>query len=527
MTVHRTWVVAIGVVLLSVACSSNSGTTSSNKTLVVETAFVLTGGIDPAYVAGAKTGTLVLGQMYQGLVQVDQKDTSKIAPDLAESWITSPDALTTTFKLQQNATFSDGTPMTGDDVVFSLSRLQNLKGPGSPFPQLFSGMTVTAPDKYTVVVTLKAPSLSLLPVLAEPQVGILNSKVVKAHGGSDAADASTTDTAQQFLNQQSAGSGPYMLESIDPQSQIVLKASPNYWGPKPTYSKIVFKNVTPDVQALDVQKGTDTVALDLSNSQVSTLDNSQVNIVRVPALEVFMLMLSMNPAVSNVTANINFRQAVRYGIDYQGLLKIAGPGAAQEASVLPTGTPGALPSDQLVTRDVSKATAALAQSGLTNPTVTMEYPTGSAPEGVSYASIAQAIQSNLKDVGITVTLLPETVTELRTKWFAGKSQMFMNAYGGDLFDETEAFFFVPGGFNGTTQGFKVGTDPTLDNLVAQATSATSAAQRADLVVQMDERVNGQAVFDSLFSGVVIIVGHKGIGGLNINPANFVRFWQLT
>ena len=105
-------------------------------------------------------------------------------------------------------TFSDGTPLTSADVVFSLNRLKNLQGSGA---FLLDGVTVTAPDAKTVVVKSKTPNPALLRILATPPTSILNSKVLKAHGGTDAKDAAKTDNAEAYLQTASAGSGAYTL----------------------------------------------------------------------------------------------------------------------------------------------------------------------------------------------------------------------------------------------------------------------------------------------------------------------------
>src|SRR6202012_3788296 len=107
-------------------------------------------------------------------------------------------------------------------------------------------------------------------------LGIVNSKLVKAHGGSDAKNAAKADTAESFLNTTSAGSGPYTLKSYDVTSQVVLQANPSYWGPKPKFSTVIVRNVSAPAQLLDVQRGTNEIALDLSPSQAQSLKGVNV-----------------------------------------------------------------------------------------------------------------------------------------------------------------------------------------------------------------------------------------------------------
>ena len=64
----------------------------------------------------------------------------------------------------------------------------------------------------------------------EPQPRLTNAAVVRAHGGTDAPDAATTDTATTWLDQHSVGTGPFMIDHWDRGSEMVLRANPYYWG---------------------------------------------------------------------------------------------------------------------------------------------------------------------------------------------------------------------------------------------------------------------------------------------------------
>src|SRR5207248_7031183 len=125
----------------------------------------------------------------------------------------SKDAKTFTFDLKPNVTFADGTPLTAADVVFSLQRLVNLKGNPS---FLLAGVTASAKGASTVILKSKTPNTALPAILANPSTGIVNSKLVRKNGGTDAANAAKADKAEKWLNSAAstgAGSGPYVLKS--------------------------------------------------------------------------------------------------------------------------------------------------------------------------------------------------------------------------------------------------------------------------------------------------------------------------
>jgi peptide/nickel transport system substrate-binding protein len=513
----------VGITLAGTGCATGSTTSSTNsgKTLVVDTSFQA-GSADPA-TDGGTTGRLVDQQLYQTLMLVDENDNTKLDPNIAESYSVSPDGLSYTYKLRHDVHFSDGTPLTSADVVFSLMRLRNLKSGVSNF---VAGLSATAPDAYTVVISSATPNPAIPFNVAIPVAGILNSKVVKAHGGTDAPNASSADKAEPFLNGVSAGSAPYVLESLDPQSLIVLRANPNYWGPKPVYAKIQFRNVPPSTQVLDVQTNPNTVALDLSPAQAATLDKSKANTLTRHSLEIFVVAMNADPGVS-VSASLDFRQAVRYGIDYKALLRLAGPGTAQAQGLLPTGVIGALPANQLISRDLAKAKAYLASSGLQSPTISLEYPSDLSTSGIAYTDLAQQIQINLKDVGIAVNLAPEPFVVWKARWKAHKIQMMVYSIGGNTFDPSAVFLFGPGELEGNWMGWSKGMDPALDSLIAQIMAAPTNNERKPLLMQEQAAINADAVWVPLLQAGLVISASKDVGNLNLDGLTEIRFWEMT
>lgn len=184
------------------ACSAGGSGGNANgaaKTLTVNTSFVLK-TLDPGRVYEA-TGLTAVHALYDTLLTFKGSDVSKPVPALAESYEASPDAKTFTFKLRQGVTFADGSPLTADDVVFSLNRLKNIKA--SPAVTV-SGLTVTKTDDSTVVVASATPDPNIPVVLSMPSTAVLNAKAAKEHGATDGADAAQGDTAQQYLDTNSS-----------------------------------------------------------------------------------------------------------------------------------------------------------------------------------------------------------------------------------------------------------------------------------------------------------------------------------
>ncbi|MGN6242453.1 MAG: ABC transporter substrate-binding protein [Motilibacteraceae bacterium] len=520
-------VTSLALAFSTAACSSSSsasgqsgaGAAASNKTLVLDTAFQLK-TVDPGRMF-EPTGLMIDHAMYDTLLTFKGGDVTKPVPDLAESYTASSDGTTYTFKLTTKAKFSDGTPVTSADVVFSLNRVKNLKGNPS---FLMDGVTVSAPDASTVVLKSDKPNPAIPFIVPNPALGILNSKAVKAAGGSDAEGADKSDTAETQLNTKSQGSGPYVLDSYSTTTQVVLTANPNYWGTPPAYSKVVVRNVQANVQRLNVLKGESQVAVDLSPDQAKGLDALQV--VNGASPNVFFVFTNNNPKISKTTSNPKFQEAVRYGIDYQGLVTQAGTGAVQAPGVIPTMFLGALGASDGVKRDVDKAKAALAASGLTSPTVTLSYPSDIQVNGLNFGDLAAKVQANLKDVGINVKLAPASVQTALDTYRAGTEEMGLWEWGPDYPDPGDYLNFLPGQLVGLRAGWAKGADSALESLGDKAGTTTDDTSRADLYHQIQTSMNQSSPFMPLIQPAQILVGAKSLKNLQSNALWLVGISEL-
>jgi peptide/nickel transport system substrate-binding protein len=158
--------------------------------------------------------------IYSGLVHLTPQ--LKAVPDLAESWQT-PDPKTWIFKLRQGLKFSDGSPLTAEDVAFTFSTLIDPKL-NAPMRALYTPIaSVEAVDAGTVKFTLNAPYAPLLSYL---DLGIVPKKLVE--GGHDLAT-------------RPVGAGPMKLASWTRGSEIVLEANPNYWAGAPKVARATLK----------------------------------------------------------------------------------------------------------------------------------------------------------------------------------------------------------------------------------------------------------------------------------------------
>jgi peptide/nickel transport system substrate-binding protein len=282
--------------------------------------------------------------------------------------------------------------------------------------------------------------------------------------------------------------------------------------------------VQANVQRLNVVKGESQIAVDLSPDQAKGLDALQV--VSGASPNVFFLFTNNNPAISKTTTNPKFQEAVRYGIDYKGLVDLAGKGAVQAPGVVPSMFLGALSGGDAVTRDVAKAKAALAASGLTNPTVSLSYPSDVQVNGLNFGDLAARVQANLKEVGITVNLAPASVQAALETYRGGKEEMGLWQWGPDYPDPSDYLNFLPGQLVGLRAGWAKGADAALETLGDQASTTTDDSKRAGLYKQIQQSMNKSGPIMPLIQSAQILVSAKSVKNLQSNAVWLVNIREL-
>ena len=161
------------------ACGGGNNNTSGAKhVLVVDKSFDMKTA-DPQREFEV-SGQIVEKALYSTLLTFNGSDSTTPVPSVASSYTASSDAKTFTFKLRNDIKFGDGTQLTSADVLFSFNRLINIKGNPS---FLLAGVTASAPDAQTVVLTSQDPNPAIPFIVPNPALGIVNSKVVRRTAG--------------------------------------------------------------------------------------------------------------------------------------------------------------------------------------------------------------------------------------------------------------------------------------------------------------------------------------------------------
>lgn len=382
----------------------------------------------------------VTGNTYSKLVSIDIADTSKVKGDLAESWTTSDDGLTYTFKLKQGLKFASGNPITADDVAFSIERAVKLdKSPAFLLTQFgLKGDNVTekakASDANTFVLTVDkayAPSF-VLNVLTATVASVVDKKLVmeKAKAVTPSADYKyESDFGNEFLKTGYAGSGPYKILGWKANEAVILEANPNYYAEKPKLKRVVYRHMKESSgQRLALENGDIDVARNLEPGDMEAVSKKDgFTVISAPKGTVYYLGLNQK---NEYLKKPEVVEAFKYLIDYEGIgaTIIKGIGEVHQ-TFLPKGQLGALDENPFKL-DVAKAKELLAKAGLKDGfTVSMDVRNTQPVTG-----IAENIQQTLAQAGIKLEIIPGDGKQTLTKYRARQHDIYIGDWGSDYFD---------------------------------------------------------------------------------------------
>jgi len=392
----------------------------------------------------ANTVIWIIGNVYETLVKSNNASNG-LDPGLAEKYEVSTDGLTVTFNLRA-AKFSDGSDLTTDDVIFSLTRARDTETSVWTFT-MAQVKDITAPDPKTVVVTLSQPWAPFLAGVAMFNGGIVS----KAFFDKNAKDTSSTGSGKTakgigLPGMQSMGTGPYAITDWQIDQQTVLTRNEHYWNEGlPYLDEIKFLQV-PDTNSeiLQIQGG----QVDGLVGQTSVPFNRVAELQKDPKLQVLILPASY---AGNIQFNIekpplndlHFRRALNYATDVQTLINTV---------VFGLGKPGNsfMPIDSLYWNpdlkpypfDLDMAKSELAQSST---------PTGGKVEVLTVTGNAQeeTEATTLKDmwskIGVDLTITPMDAQTRRERLLKHDFQMRIAAWTNDMIDPDEivGYFITP------------------------------------------------------------------------------------
>jgi peptide/nickel transport system substrate-binding protein len=409
-------------------------------------------------------------------------DDLALQPALAEDW-EAVDAKTYVFTLRDGVTFHDGSPLTAEDVVFTIEWNMDPKN-ASQLAAFFGSVdTVEATADNEVTVSLKKPDAQFAYSMAHMSGFIMKREQVESAG----KDFGTPDVLP-------LGTGPYRLVEFVPDDHVTLERYDDYWGERGSVERIVIRAI-PDSQnrLLAMQSGDIDGTFDVPISEVDQWESLEgVNVVTAPSNGVYQLILDYKTPPFD---DMNVRRAIALAIDREGIVQgvLNGKGAAALA-INPPGIWGGVLDEPAVNEfydtietyefDLDAAREELAQS--------------SVPDGFDFSvpvpnndpvaiNTFLAISETLAQIGITMDVRQVDSGEWLDVYFAHEDlgAQFM-AYFPDYADPANyPYLFyhsdnaAPNGLNGSNY-----VSAEVDALIDDSLQSTDAAARAEALQQV-------------------------------------------
>ena len=428
---------------------------------------------------------------YDMLYRVESGTMGTPTPSVATDCTVDEAGLVYTFPLREDVVFASGNKLTAKDVAWSVNRVLNMKE-SNAYTNIKIVDKVEALDDYTVQFTLTQPDASFLVKLTSNAYCILDSELVKEHGGSDNGG----DTAKAWLDTTSAGSGPYIIKSWTPKEQLVLEKNPNYWGESSNIDTLIFREMTSvDAQITALKNGEVDIILGLNGETAKQLDGVEnVAITNGSTALMTFLVMSRDEALCPEMANPKVQQAVRCALDYEGYLTMGGEGCVVPLNFVQQGFSGGLTRDLATQgRDLEKARALMAEAGYADGfDVTLTCGNNNS-EGLEWATIAQKVQQDLAEIKINVKIETLEATLVYEKMRDSSMPFYVMFWSPDYYDiNNQIDAFLPGtGETGTAYGNRTQWAVTAENqqlwtLGDQVKVETDEATRAQLSQQLQE-----------------------------------------
>lgn len=328
-----------------------------------------------------------------------QYDPAKLVPELAERWELSDDQTTVTFHLRRNARFHDGTPVSAEDVRWSIARA--LTVPSAAGVIRVGGITsesqLSVVDDHTFQVKLDKPNRYGVSVFSIPFAIIINKKLATEGAGAN------DPWAQEWLKRNAAGGGAFKLESYRSDQVVLVRNDEWVSGPLPSLKQVIFQTVPePTTRTTLVERGSADVAIEIPPSDFAAAAERGLVFAAAIPMPNHMDFLAFNSQAAPFS-DPRVRQAVAHALPHEALFQSVFQG---RGTPLFGGGPepvlGVFPQAHGFATDVEKAKALLGEAGLAGGFETsIAYSQGKA---AFFDPLSLAIRDALGQVGIRVSI---------------------------------------------------------------------------------------------------------------------------
>jgi peptide/nickel transport system substrate-binding protein len=439
------------------------------------------------------------GQLYARLLQRNPT-TGALEPALAERWDVSADGLTYTFHLR-DAQFSDGSPLTADDVVFSLERIRTDKQSAYSAP-LSAVESVTAADPKTVVIRLKSAFAPFLGNLEIWNMGIVSKASVEKQG------------VEKAFSTAPVTSGPYAVKEWKPNEKLVLLPNAHYWRdgyPKSDATVELIEIASPETRIAMLKAGEVDVVRSVQWAQIDGLKTAEDIDVRLePSTVIYMTLLNNK---REPFSNPKARQAAAYAIDNKAMTKAITRGYAQPANTtLPGGVDFHDKDHPGIPVDVAKAKQLLSESGMEGREVKILATTGTTEQ-----QTALLLQAQWQAIG----LKPVIVNVDSGAWWDATGKGDYDAAATWWYNETPdpdlAVRWAVCGSCGSNSFNTFYQNKKVDELVEQGTKETDPTERAAIYKEIQRITTEEVSQIPLYYAPNAVAYSKRLEGIKLTP----------
>ena len=423
----------------------------------------------------------IIKSIFSGLMDYEP-GTTKLIPDLAQSYTISDDGLTYTFKLRPGLKFHNGRAVTSADVKYSIERAVNPKTqcPGAGYFSMIQGYAdeaagktttltgITTPDDRTVVFKLTAPNATFLHIMAINFAFVVPKEEVDKYG----AD----------FGHHPVGTGAFKFVEWQLGQKLVLERFKDYHRPGVPYlDRLTFEfGQEPTVALLRLQRGeVDILGDGIPPAQFLQVTGDPKNKdLWVAGEQMHTGYITLNVKLKPFD-NLKVRQAVNMALDKKRIIQIINGRAQVANQVLPPPLPGYDKNFQGYPFDPAAAKKLLAEAGYPDGFSTTLYATDTDPQ----PRIAQAIQQDLAAIGIKADI--KSLSGAAVVEAGGTEGQAPMVWSGGLawiadFPDPSDFYTVILGCAGAVKGgwnWPWYCNPELDKRAAAADAMVSASQQ--------------------------------------------------